>query len=168
MNADACKNTAARAADSRIAELTQKLSTGESLVKVLKREQRENAKLIGEYEQALDKVVGMLRDFAAGQTEEKTALARRYLNMLQAERDEHLQTRFEKDQYVAKILDLQDKIRTAYRLRCEESLPDVEIIAGLQNEVRAYRAALGMEPERFEDEFGYPVLRNVKNGAGEP
>ena len=159
---------AARAADARIAELAQKLSSSEALVRVLKREQRENGKLIGEYEQALDKVVGMLRDFATSQAEEKSAIARSYLDMLQAERDEHLKTRLEKDEYFARVLKLQGDIRTAYRLRCEESVPDVEIIAGLQNEVRSYRNALGMEPEKFEDEFGYAVLRNVKNGASEP
>lgn len=161
-------STAARVADGRIAGLTQKLSSADSLIRVLKREQRENGRLIGEYEQALDKVVGMLRDFARAQAEEKTGIASRYLTMLQAERDEHLQTRFERDGYVAKIIELEGKIRTAYRLRCEESVPDVEIIAGLQNEVRGYRAALGMEPERFEEEFGWPVLRGVKNGVGEP
>ena len=138
------------------------------MVRVLKREQRENGKLIGEYEQALDKVVGMLRDFATSQAEEKSAIARSYLDMLQAERDEHLKTRLEKDEYFARVLKLQGDIRTAYRLRCEESVPDVEIIAGLQNEVRSYRNALGMDPEKFEDEFGYPVLKNVKNGANEP
>ncbi|KAI4155147.1 MAG: hypothetical protein LQ340_001195 [Diploschistes diacapsis] len=160
--------SSARVADGRIAGLTQKLSSADSLIRVLKREQRENGRLIGEYEQALDKVVGMLRDFARAQAEEKTGIASRYLTMLQAERDEHLQTRFERDGYVAKIIELEGKIRTAYRLRCEESVPDVEIIAGLQNEVRGYRAALGMEPERFEEEFGWPVLRGVKNGVGEP
>ena len=163
---DLCQ--AARAADARIADLNQKLSSSQALVRVLKNEQKENGKLIGEYEQALEKVVGMLRDFATSQAEEKSAIARSYLDMLQAERDEHLRTRLEKDEYFSRILKLQEDIRTAYRLRCEESVPDIEIIAGLQNEVRGYRNALGMEPEKFEDEFGYPVLKNVTNGAGEP
>ena len=152
------------AAKAKIAELEKKLFTSEALVQVLRREQRENGKLIGEYEQALDKVVGMLRDFAAAQTEEKAALARRYLGMLQAERNEHQQTRFQRDEYLAKVMELAENIRIAYRLRCEESVPDLEIVAGLQTEVRAYRNAMGMEAEKREDETGWPVLKSVKEG----
>ena len=42
------------------------------------------------------------------------------------------------------------------------------VVAGLQFEVRSYRNALGMEAERFEEETGWPVLKDVENGAGEP
>lgn len=59
-------------------------------------------------------------------------------------------------------------LRTAYGLRCREEDVSIGIVAGLQNEVRAYRKALGMEAERFEDEFGYEILKDVPNGAGEP
>ena len=59
-------------------------------------------------------------------------------------------------------------VRTAYKLRCEEEEVPVRIIAGLQNEVRAYRNALGLDPERFDEEVGFEILRDVKNGAGEP
>jgi hypothetical protein len=137
------------------------------LNKVLFREQRENGKLIGEYEQALEKVTGMLRDFAYNKECEKNKLARQYLETLQAERDEHLQTRLERDAANAEVLKLRGQIRHAYRLAAEESIPELTIVAGLQNEVRSYRAALGLPKEKFEDEFGYPILKHEKGGVGE-
>ena len=58
-----------------------------------------------------------------------------------------------------------DMLRTAYHLCCEEEEGPTSIIAGLQNEVRTYRNALGMEPEKFEREFGYGFLKDVPDGA---
>lgn len=110
----------------------------------------------------------MLRDFAYNKEAEKIALAKQYLETLQQERDEHLKTRFERDAANAEVLKLMGQIRHAYHLAVEESIPDLTIVAGLQNEVRTYRAALSMPKEKFEDEFGYPILKHVKNGAGEP
>ena len=59
-------------------------------------------------------------------------------------------------------------MREAYRLRCEEEDLPVQIVAGLQNEVRAYRSALGMEPEKAEEEYGWEILKEMPNGSGEP
>lgn len=42
------------------------------------------------------------------------------------------------------------------------------MIYGLQNEVRAYRSALGMELEKPEEEYGWEILKDVPNGGGEP
>jgi hypothetical protein len=52
-------------------------------------------------------------------------------------------------------------IRHAYRLRCDEWYEELAIISGLQNEVRVYRNALGMEKERPEDETGWPYLKEA-------
>jgi hypothetical protein len=52
-------------------------------------------------------------------------------------------------------------IRTAHRLRSEEEELPVRIIMGLQNEVRAYRNALGMEAERPDEEYGWEILKDV-------
>ena len=57
------------------------------------------------------------------------------------------------------------KLRQAYRLRCEEDEVPIRVAAGLQNQVRAYRNALNMEPEKFEDEFGWDLLKDVPGGA---
>jgi hypothetical protein len=99
---------------------------------------------------------------------EKTQAAREYNKLLQDEKDAHLATRLEKDDWHAKFMRSVHMLKTAYKLRCEEEELSIRIVAGLQNEVRGYRAALGMEPERFEDEYGYEILKDVKNGAGEP
>ena len=95
-------------------------------------------------------------------------MAREYNKLLQDEKDAHLESRLEKDDWMAKAIRYGEMIRTAYGLACEDHVPVIRVVAGLQNEVRAYRNALGMEPEKFEDEFGYEVLKDVKNGAGEP
>ena len=99
---------------------------------------------------------------------EKGQFSREYNKLLQDEKDAHLATRLEKDDWHAKFMRSVEMIRTAYRLRCEEEEVPLRIIAGLQNEVRAYRNALGMEAEKFEDETGYEILKDVKNGRGEP
>lgn len=131
------------------------------------REQRENGKLIGEYEQALEKVVAMLRDFAHNKGSEKSNLAKQYLGTLQAERDEHLKTRLEKDTANSNILKLMAQMRHAHQLAVEECCPEIEVVSGLQNEVRSLRNALGLSKERFEDETGYTLLKNVRGGSGE-
>ena len=61
-----------------------------------------------------------------------------------------------------------EMLREAYRLRCEEEDVPIRVVAGLQNEVRAYRSALGMEPEKPEEEYGWEILKDVPNGSGEP
>lgn len=135
--------------------------------KTLLREQRENGKLIGEYEQALEKVVAMLRDFAHNKEIEKCNLAKQYLSTLQAERDEHLTTRLEKDAANSVIFKLMAQMRHAHRLAVEESCPEIEVVSGLQNEVRSLRNALGLPKEKFEEETGYTILKDVRGGTGE-
>lgn len=54
-----------------------------------------------------------------------------------------------------------EMIRTAHRLRSEEEELPIRIIMGLQNEVRAYRNALGMEAERPDEEYGWEILKDV-------
>ena len=151
----------------RVADLTHKLSEAESINKTLLREQRENGKLIGEYEQALEKVVAMLRDYAFNKEMEKSSLAKQYLHTLQTERDEHLKTRLERDTANTHILKLIGQMRQAYKMSVEESLPEIEAVAGLQNEVRSLRGALGLPKQKFEEELGYSVLKHLQGGAGE-
>jgi hypothetical protein len=58
-----------------------------------------------------------------------------------------------------------EMIRTAYRLRCEEEEVPIRVVAGLQNEVRALRNALGLEPEKPEEEYGWEILKDVPLGV---
>ena len=60
-----------------------------------------------------------------------------------------------------------EMLRTAARMSSEEQEDTVRVVAGLQAEVRTYRAALGLEKEAFETEGGYEVLKHVANGPGE-
>ena len=89
------------------------------------------------------------------------AQKRHYNNLLQAERDAHLESRLDRDHWHNQTLKCAEMIRTAHRLRCEEDELPMRIVAGLQNEVRAYRNALGMEPERPE-EVANKVLRRAQ------
>jgi hypothetical protein len=60
-----------------------------------------------------------------------------------------------------------EMIRTAYRIRCEEEEVPWKVVAGLQNEVRAYRNALGMDPEKPEEEAGWEVLRDMPHAIAD-
>ncbi|MCJ1398095.1 hypothetical protein MMC11_001292 [Xylographa trunciseda] len=146
----------------RIADLTRQVNQLQHVKQILVREQRENTKLIGEYETALATIVEEIRNFAFGKSLEKAQLSREYNKLLQDEKDAHLATRLEKDDWHAKFMRSVEMIRTAYRLRCEEEEVPVRIIAALQNEVRAYRNALGMEQERFEEETGFEILKDLR------
>ena len=152
----------------RIADLTRQNHDLTKVKQILLREQRENTKLIGEYETALGNVVEMVRDFGYNKDMARHAQARDFNSRLQEEKDAHLATRMDRDEWHAKCMRCVEMIRNAYRLRSEEEVLPIRVVAGLQNEVRGYRNALGMEAEAFEEEFGFDVLKHVKNGAGEP
>ncbi|PGH14577.1 hypothetical protein AJ79_02912 [Helicocarpus griseus UAMH5409] len=145
----------------RIAELERALAREKALVEVYKREQVENTKLIGEYETAVGTMVEQIRHYCQNNNMHYLAQKRHYNNLLQAERDAHLQSRLDRDEWHAKAMRCAEMIRTAYRLRCKEDDLPTRIISGLQNEVRAYRNALGMEPEKPEEEFGWEFLKDL-------
>ncbi|KAL5361759.1 hypothetical protein BJX96DRAFT_152761 [Aspergillus floccosus] len=145
----------------RIAELERALTKERRLVEILRNEQAENTKLIGEYEAAVGTMVEQIRNYCQNNNMHFLAQKRHYNNLLQAERDAHLESRLDRDYWHAQTMKCAEMIRTAYRLRCEEEETPVRIIAGLQNEVRAYRNALGMEPEKPEEEYGWEILKDV-------
>ena len=157
-----------RPSAARITDLEKQLSREQAKGLVLLREQKENTKLIGEYETAVGNIVEMVRNYSYNNKQNEVTIRLHYNKLLQDEKDAHLEARLEKDDWHAKFMRSVEMLREAYRLRCEEEDVPLRIIAGLQNEVRGYRNALGMEPEKFEDEFGYEILKDVKNGAGEP
>jgi len=148
----------------RIADLTRQVLQLQQVKEILLREQRENTKLIGEYETSLGNIVEDIRNFAYGKNLEKAQLSREYNKLLQDEKDAHLATRLEKDDWHVKFMRSVEMIRNAYKFRCEEEEAPMRIIAGLQNEVRSYRNALGMEPEKFEAETGYEMMRDARSG----
>ena len=157
-----------KAQAARIADLERQLAREQNKTSILLDEQKENIKLIGEYEHALGEIVKDVRDFSYNAKTRETSIARHYNKLLQDEKDAHLAARLEKDDWHAKFMRTVEMLREAYRLRCEEEEVPIRVIAGLQNEVRAYRSCLGMEPEKFEDEYGYEILKDVPGGAGEP
>jgi len=122
------------------------------LTEVLKREQVENTKLIGEYETTVGTMVEQIRHYCQNNNMVFLSQKRHYNDLLQHERDAHLASRLDRDDWHAKALRCAEMIRTAYRLRCEEEEVPYRVICGLQNEVRAYRNALGMDPEKPDEE----------------
>ncbi|KAK2744157.1 hypothetical protein FQN57_004417 [Myotisia sp. PD_48] len=149
----------------RIAELERALAREKRNVEVLRYEQVENMKLIAEYENAVGTMVEQIRNYCTNNESHFLSQKRRYNDLLQAERDAHLESRLDRDYWHAQTMKCAEMIRTAYRLRCEEEELPVRIVAGLQNEVRAYRNALGMEPEAPEDEWGWEILKDVPGGT---
>ncbi|PGH17571.1 hypothetical protein AJ80_04749 [Polytolypa hystricis UAMH7299] len=149
----------------RIAELERSLAREKRTVEILKREQVENMKLIGEYETAVGTMVEQIRNYCQNNNMHYLAQKRHYNDLLQAERDAHLESRLDRDYWHAQTMKCSEMIRTAYRLRCEEEDVPIRVISGLQNEVRAYRNALGMEPEKPEEEYGWEVLKDLPPGA---
>ena len=152
----------------RIADLEKQLAREQNKVHILMREQKENTKLIGEYETSVGNIVEMVRNYSFNNKQNEVAIRLHYNKLLQDEKDAHLESRLEKDDWHAKFMRSVEMLREAYRLRCEEEDVPLGIIAGLQTQVRSLHNALGMESEKFEDECGYPILKDVKNGAGEP
>jgi hypothetical protein len=106
-------------------------------------------------------MVEQIRNYCQTNNLHFLAQKRHYNNLLQAERDAHLESRLDRDYWHSQTTRCAEIIRTAYRLRCEEEEAPVRIISGLQNEVRAYRHALGMEPERPEEEFAWEYLKDL-------
>ena len=109
----------------------------------------------------------MVRNYSYNNKTEKTAVAVQYNKLLQEEKDAHLAARLEKDDWHTKAIRCAAMLREAYRLRCEEDEIPIRVVSGLQNEVRAYRNALGMEPEKPEEEYGYEILEDVPKEGDE-
>ncbi|EFR00549.1 hypothetical protein MGYG_03553 [Nannizzia gypsea CBS 118893] len=149
----------------RIAELERALAREKRRVETLRHEQVENMKLIAEYENAVGTMVEQIRNYCCNNEGHFLSQKRRYNDLLQAERDAHLASRLDRDYWHAQTMKCAEMIRTAYRLRCEEEELPLRIIAGLQNEVRAYRNALGMDPEKPEEEWGWEILKDAPPGV---
>ena len=135
-------------------------------VRILKHEQHENVDLIAKWEHEVGELLRRVREHTFDNKMEQVAIARRYNKLLQEEKDAHLAVRLEKDDWHAKFMRAVGMLREAHRLRCEEEEQPIRIISGLQNEVRAYRSALGMEPEKPEEEYGYDLLKDIPTSAG--
>ncbi|KAJ5301388.1 hypothetical protein PENANT_c023G07819 [Penicillium antarcticum] len=145
----------------RIAELERALAKEKSVSANHKAHRQENWDMVIEFQNAVGVMVEQIRNYCQNNNMHYLAQKRHYNNLLQAERDAHLESRLDRDHWHAQFLKCAEVIRTAYRMRCEEDDTPTKIISGLQNEVRAYRFALGMEPESKEEEYGWEYLKNI-------
>ncbi|KAJ5985872.1 hypothetical protein N7499_007838 [Penicillium canescens] len=145
----------------RIAELERALAKEKSISANHKHHREENYKMILEFQTAVGVMVEQIRNYCQNNNMHYLAQKRHYNNLLQAERDAHLESRLDRDHWHAQTMKCAEMIRTAYRLRCEEDDLPTKIISGLQNEVRAYRFALGMEAEAKEEEYGWEYLKDI-------
>ncbi|KAL8645485.1 MAG: hypothetical protein Q9226_007281 [Calogaya cf. arnoldii] len=157
----------AEISSSRIAELEQQLAHEQNWNRSVMREQKENTRLIGEYETAVGNIVEMVRNYSYNNKQERSSLSLHYNKLLQDEKDAHLAARLEKDDWHARFMRSVEMLREAYKLRCEEEEMPIRIVSGLQNEVRAYRNALGMEPEKEEEEYGWELLKDAPDAGRE-
>ncbi|KAJ5771297.1 uncharacterized protein N7511_003348 [Penicillium nucicola] len=145
----------------RIAELERALAKEKSVSANHKAHRHENWDMILEFQTAVGVMVEQIRNYCQNNNMHYLAQKRHYNNLLQAERDAHLESRLDRDHWHAQFLNCASVIRTAHRMRCEEDDLPTKIISGLQNEVRAYRFALGMEAEAKEEEYGWEYLKNI-------
>lgn len=130
-------------------------------IELLKSEQTSNTELIAKYEDAVGTCTEQIRSYCTDNNMNYLAQRRHYNNLLQAEKDEHLQSRLDRDYWHAQTLKVCEMLRTAYRLRTDEWGTELKVISGLQNEVRVLRKALGLEVENPKDETGSPYLRDA-------
>ncbi|OQE41065.1 hypothetical protein PENCOP_c005G03204 [Penicillium coprophilum] len=145
----------------RIAELERALAKEKLLSADHKQHREENIKVIQEFETAVGVMVEQIRNYCQNNNMHYLAQKKHYNNLLQAERDAHLESRLDRDYWHAQTMKCAEMIRTAYRLKYEEDDVPTRVISGLQNEVRAYRFALGMEAEKPEEEYGWEYLKNI-------
>ncbi|KGO74007.1 hypothetical protein PITC_062410 [Penicillium italicum] len=145
----------------RIAELERALAKEKLVSADHKHHREENMKMIREFETAVGIMVEQIRNYCQNNNMHYLAQKKHYNNLLQAERDAHLESRLDRDYWHAQTMKCAEMIRTAYRLKCEEDDVPTRVISGLQNEVRAYRFALGMETEKPEEEYGWEYLKNI-------
>jgi hypothetical protein len=145
----------------RIRELELELAKANRTIDTYRHEQGENTALIADYENALGIATDQIRNYCCDNNDRYLAQRRHYNGLLQAEKDEHLQSRMERDEWHAKCMKVCEMIRTAYRLRCEEWNEELSVISGLQGEVRILRKCLGMEEEKAEEETGWQYLSQV-------
>lgn len=121
----------------------------------------ENTSLIGEFETTMGIIVEQIRNYCQNNNMYFLAQKKDYNALLQAERDAHLASRLDRDHWHAQTMRLAEMLRTAYRLRCEEDQAPTRIIQALQSEVRALRSAIGLEPQRPEEEAGWDFLKDL-------
>ncbi|KAI2721540.1 hypothetical protein DTO027I6_1283 [Penicillium roqueforti] len=145
----------------RIAELERALAKEKLVSADHKYHREENMKMVREFEHAVGIMLEQIRNYCQNNNMHYLAQKKHYNNLLQAERDAHLESRLDRDYWHAQTMKCAEMIRTAYRLKCEEDDVPTRVISGLQNEVRAYRFALGMEAEKPEEEYGWEYLKNI-------
>lgn len=145
----------------RIRELELELAKANRTIDIYRNEQGENTALIADYENALGIATDQIRNYCCDNNDRYLAQRRHYNGLLQAEKDEHLQSRLERDEWHAKCMQVCEMIRKAYRLRCDEWNQELSVISGLQGEVRILRKCLGMEAEKRDEEIGWEYLREV-------
>lgn len=148
-------------AEARIRELERDLTKANKMIDLYKHEQKENTSLIGQYEQGLWQATEQIRDYSGKNEDRFLAQKKHYNGLLQQEKDEHHQTRLERDHWQAQTLRVCDMIRKAYRLRVDEWCDEYRVIVGLQSEVRCYRRCMGMDSEKPEEETGWPYIKDA-------
>jgi chromosome segregation ATPase len=147
--------------EARIRELERELLKKDSLIEAYKHEQYENTSLIGTYEDAVGTMTEQIRNYCLGIEGRFLDQRRHYNDLLQQEKDEHLQSRLDRDHWHAQTLKVCEMIRKANRLRTDEWCEEYAVVAGLQGEVRCYRRVLGMDVQKPEEEGGWPYLKDL-------
>lgn len=151
----------------QIATLTQQTQALQRTIRVYAREQRENSRLLGDYETAVGHLTALVRDLGAKKDAQRNAAAQSANATLQAERDTHLNTRQERDAWEAKFWRSVGMMRETYKRLCDEESGETGIVQELQSEVRSLRKVIGLPVQKDEEETGWRVLRHVNGSEGQ-
>lgn len=145
----------------QIRKLELDLLKANRVIDLLKSEQTQNTELIGKYELALGESTENIRTYCTDNNSNYLSQRQHYNSLLQAEKDEHLQSRLDRDYWQAQALKVCAMLREAHRLRTDEYGDEIRVIGGLQSEIRVLRKVLGMETEAAEEETGWPFLKDA-------
>ncbi|KAI9838394.1 MAG: hypothetical protein M1819_005663 [Sarea resinae] len=138
----------------RIADLEARLAAKEREVAQLNYENEEMASLHGTYENALGRVMDMIRSYVYNQTQETLAIHTRYNDQLAAERQECLALRLEHADWQGRLGSLAENIRLAHRAASEVDENIIRAMAELRSENRCLRQLHGLPVDEDEDEIG--------------
>lgn len=123
--------------------------------------------MIGQYEEAVGIMTEQIRNYCLGIDARFLDQKRHYNNLLQAEKDDHLKTRLDRDEAYGHYLNKTGQIRHANRLRTDEYCDELRIIVALQLQVRCLRRVVGWDVETPEEEAGWEYLKdNPINDTG--
>ncbi|KAI9886945.1 MAG: hypothetical protein M1823_001237 [Watsoniomyces obsoletus] len=157
----------AAAAAATIADLQAQNETLRERNAFLQNECMELDSLVTDHVNAIETILGLVRNFSQSNTQTIINIHRTYHEQLDAERQTNMDLRNEHFEWQARLMNLAGLLREAYRESTnDEALTEVALIAGLRSEVRALRRHIGLPVDDSDEEGGGSAGGGVGGGTG--